>query len=207
MFSDFPTALTRASSSSRIGPSRSPGGQRCARPESLWPAVSRSSCTRCCETGPSSCQLRPSNPRDRRPNPAPRGATPTGGSRRRRGFCCRGQPLADCDFNLAALHPAYPIKCRTSTQRTQAPESVDIWKRFPLDPLENTIDVKPPNRSASKARIPCGMYGPPSRLLNWVAKGSARSARAITNRTSSPPRPDRRTPLKRRKRVRCGIGA
>ena len=26
-----------------------------------------------------------------------------------------GQPLADCDFNLAALHPAYPIKCRTST--------------------------------------------------------------------------------------------
>jgi hypothetical protein len=31
-----------------------------------------------------------------------------------------GQPLADCGFNLAALHPAYPIKCRTSTQRTQA---------------------------------------------------------------------------------------
>ena len=31
-------------------------------------------------------------------------------------------PTADCDFNLAALHPAYPIKCRTSTQRTQAPK-------------------------------------------------------------------------------------
>jgi hypothetical protein len=27
----------------------------CARPESLWPAVSRSSCTRCCETGPNLC--------------------------------------------------------------------------------------------------------------------------------------------------------
>jgi len=39
--------------------------------------------------------------------------------------------LADCDFNLAALHPADPIKCRTSTQRTQAPESVDIRKRLP----------------------------------------------------------------------------
>ena len=55
----------------------------------------------------------------------PRGATPKGGSRRRRGLCSRGQPLADCDFNRAALHPAYPIKCRTSTQRTQASQGVD----------------------------------------------------------------------------------
>jgi hypothetical protein len=45
----------------------------------------------------------------------------------------------DCDFNLAALHPAYPIKCRTSTQRTQAPESVDTGRAFRLDPLENNI--------------------------------------------------------------------
>ena len=58
-------------------------------------------------------------------NQLPRGATPEGGSRRRRGFCCIGQPLADCDFNLAALHPAYPIKRRTSAERTQAPESVE----------------------------------------------------------------------------------
>jgi hypothetical protein len=29
----------------------------------------------------------------------------------------RVRPLADCDFNLAALHPAYPIKCRTSLRR------------------------------------------------------------------------------------------
>ena len=43
----------------------------------------------------------------------------------------RGQPMADCDFNRAALHPAYPIKCRTSTQRTQAPESVDTAKSLP----------------------------------------------------------------------------
>jgi NAD(P)-dependent dehydrogenase (short-subunit alcohol dehydrogenase family) len=51
----------------------------------------------------------------------------------------QGQPLADCDFNLAALHPAYPIKCRTSTQRTQAPESVATGRASPLDPLENSI--------------------------------------------------------------------
>ena len=31
-------------------------------------------------------------------------------------FVARGQPMTDCDFNRAALHPANPIKCRTSTQ-------------------------------------------------------------------------------------------
>jgi hypothetical protein len=51
----------------------------------------------------------------------------------------QGQPLADCDFNLAALHPTYPIKCRTSTQRTQAPESVDTRRASALDPLVNGI--------------------------------------------------------------------
>ena len=51
----------------------------------------------------------------------------------------QGPKLADCDFNLAALHPAYPIKCRTSTQRTQAPESVDTRRASALDPLENNI--------------------------------------------------------------------
>ena len=39
---------------------------------SLWLAASRSSCTRCCETGPSSHRPRPGKPRDRRPNPAPK---------------------------------------------------------------------------------------------------------------------------------------
>ena len=43
--------------------------------------------------------------------------------------------MADCDFNQAALHPAYPIKCRTSTQRTQAPASVDTRRASALDPL------------------------------------------------------------------------
>jgi hypothetical protein len=42
-----------------------------------------------------------------------------------------GQPLADCGSNPAAPHPAYPIKCRTSAQRTQAPESVDTRKSLP----------------------------------------------------------------------------
>ena len=51
----------------------------------------------------------------------------------------RSQPSADCDFNQAALHPAHPIKCRTSTQRTQAPESVDTRRASALDPLENNI--------------------------------------------------------------------
>ena len=38
--------------------------------------------------------------------------------------------------NKSRPHPAYPIKCRTSTQRTQAPESVEIPKKLPpLNPL------------------------------------------------------------------------
>jgi hypothetical protein len=49
---------------------------------------------------------------------------------------------ADGDFNQATPHPADPIKCRTSTQRTQAPESVDTGRASRLDPLENSIDVK-----------------------------------------------------------------
>jgi hypothetical protein len=57
-------------------------------------------------------------------------------------FVARGQPVTDCDFNRAALHPAYPIKCRMSTQRTQAPESVDTRRASALDPLENNIEVK-----------------------------------------------------------------
>ena len=86
------SSATRASSNSRTGPSRSPGDQRCVRRASLSLAASRSSCTRCCETG---------------------------------------QPMADCDFNQAALHPAYPIKRRTSAQRTQASQGVETRRKLP----------------------------------------------------------------------------
>jgi hypothetical protein len=99
---------------------------------SLWRAGSQSSCTRCCETGPSSHRRSPAQihetggriqlQEERRPR---EGADDGADS------VARSQPTADCDFNLAALHPTYPIKCRTSTQRTQAPESVDIRKSFP----------------------------------------------------------------------------
>ena len=55
----------------------------------------------------------------------PRGATPREGANDGANSVARSQPMADCDFNRAALHPTYPIKCRTSTQRTQASQSVD----------------------------------------------------------------------------------
>ena len=42
-----------------------------------------------------------------------------------------GQPLPDRDFNLAALHPAHPIKCHPSAERH--PQSVDTQKS--LSPL------------------------------------------------------------------------
>ena len=81
----------------------------------LWRAVSQSSCTPCCETGRSSHQPKPpqstrqeaasSSRKERRPREgADDGAD-----------LLQSQPLADCAFTLAALHPADPIKCRTST--------------------------------------------------------------------------------------------
>ena len=62
-------------------------------------------------------------PRDRIMNPAPKRSDALGReqSRQRRNFQHAGQPMADCGFQTKlALHPAYPIKCRTSTQRKQA---------------------------------------------------------------------------------------
>ena len=60
-------------------------------------------------------------------------------------FVARGHPMTDCDFSRAALRPAYPIKRRTSTQRTQAPESVDTRRASALD------DVDGPTVGASSA--------------------------------------------------------
>jgi hypothetical protein len=50
-----------------------------------------------------------------------------------------GQPLADCDFNLAALHPAYPIKRRTSAEKHRHPKASNPEETPALDPLENNI--------------------------------------------------------------------
>ena len=70
-----------------------------------------------------------------------------------------GQPLADCDFNLAALHPAYPIKRRTSAERTQASPVRRHPEESPaLDPLENSIRPNSPPppafRFAKESAIP-----------------------------------------------------
>ena len=66
-----------------------------------------------------------------------------------------GQPLADCDFNLAALHPAYPIKRRTSAERTQASPVRRHPEESPaLDPLENSIR----RLRSSAARGPIGSH-------------------------------------------------
>ena len=52
---------TRASSSSRTGPLRSPGDQACARRASLWRVASPSSCTPCCGTERRSSRRRPAD--------------------------------------------------------------------------------------------------------------------------------------------------
>ena len=113
-------------------PSRSPSDQRCARRGLLWLAASQSSCTRCCETGPSSRRpMPPQSTRQEAESSSQEERRPSEGADDGADFVA-GQPLADCDFNRAALHPAYPIKRRTSAQRTQAPESVDTRRSFRL---------------------------------------------------------------------------
>jgi hypothetical protein len=71
--------------------------------------------------------------RDRRPKPAPKRSDALGRERQMAPIVLLRLFRADGDFNQATPHPAYPIKCRTSTQRTQAPESVDTRKS--LSPL------------------------------------------------------------------------
>jgi hypothetical protein len=44
-----------------------------------------------------------------------------------------GQPLADCDFNLAALHPADPSSAERARRERRHPQSVDTQKG--LSPL------------------------------------------------------------------------
>ena len=44
---------------------------------------------------------------------------------------------ADCGFNLAAPHPAYPIKRRPSAQRTQASEGVETQKSLRHSALDD----------------------------------------------------------------------
>jgi hypothetical protein len=64
-------------------------------------------------------------------------------------FVARGQLSPDCGFNLAALHPAYPIKRLPSAQRTQASQGVENRKSSARDPLENTIDFNRTSRTAT----------------------------------------------------------
>ena len=169
--------LTRykGSSNSRTGLSRSPSGQRCAKRESLWRAASGSSCMRCCETRQSSYWPKPAVTRQEAESSSQEERRPREGADDGADFVARGQPMTDCDFNRAALHPAYPIKCRTSTQRTQAPESVDTRKASALDPLENSIRrfKTPPQMSQTRKSRSCP-YG--------MANGSNRPYRKFAAR-------------------------
>jgi transposase len=53
----------------------------------------------------------------------PQGATPEGGADDGADFVARGQSPADCVFNLAALHPAYPIKRQRARRERRHPKT------------------------------------------------------------------------------------
>ena len=59
-------------------------------------------------------------------------------------------PSTDCDFNQATPHPADPIKCHISTQRTQAPDDValeiellSVTSAANSTPVDHLVDIKP----------------------------------------------------------------
>jgi transposase len=79
--------MLTASSSSRTGPSRLQSAQQCARRALPWLVGLRSSCTRCSATGRSSSSIKRNQETGSRIQ-LPHGATPEGGSKRRRRFCC-----------------------------------------------------------------------------------------------------------------------
>jgi hypothetical protein len=78
--------------------------------QSLRRAASPSSCTQCCGTKPSSRRLRPSIHQTGDRVELLQGATFWEGADDGADCVACGQPTTDCDFNQAALRPAYPIK-------------------------------------------------------------------------------------------------
>jgi hypothetical protein len=121
-------------------PSRSPGDRRCARPASLWRVASQSSCMRCCGTKLSSRRLKTSIHQTGDRIELPRGATPEGGSRRRRGLRCMRSIAGRLRFQPSRPAPSLPHQVpnehaeNTGTRKRRPPEEPPV-----LDPLENTI--------------------------------------------------------------------
>ena len=111
----------------------------CARRGSLWRVVSRSSCTPCCGTERSSSRRRPSNRRDRRPHRAPARSDARGREQTTARILSHAANQADCVFNLAALHPAYPIKRQRARREHRHPKASKTGRASALDPLENKI--------------------------------------------------------------------
>ena len=95
----------RSRPDSKTGPSRSPGGQRCARRGLLWLAASRSSCMRCCEMGRSSHRPKPA-PRDRRPKPAPKWSDALGRERQMAPIVLHGPTAGRLRFQPSHTAPS-----------------------------------------------------------------------------------------------------
>jgi hypothetical protein len=102
-------------------------------------------------------------------------------------------------FQLAALHPADPIKRRTSTQRTQASQRVDIRKRFACRALADRPCQCRALRRRAFARSARTTAPRSSRAVmgaspahRQAAYGSSTSSLSPTRRSSVRPRSHRR---------------
>jgi hypothetical protein len=115
-----------------------------------------------CETGRSSHRPKPRTTRQEAESSSQEERRPREGADDGADSVARGRLLlANCDFNLAVLHPAYPIKCRTSAQRTQASQRIDTPEEpLALDPLENGIrhlrNVREHHKAAARISLAVG---------------------------------------------------
>jgi hypothetical protein len=113
---------------------RSPSDQRCAKRESLWPDVSRSSCARCCETEPSSSSPKPRKPRDSRPNPAPKRSDAQEKEQTTAWIVEQGPTVGRLRFQPSRASPSLPHQVSN-----EHAENAGTRRASAIDPLENTI--------------------------------------------------------------------
>ena len=102
----------------------------------------------------------PRNPRDRRPNPAQRGAPPERRSRRRRGFC-RMRPTT----GLPRFQPSCPAPSLPHLVPNEHAENAGTRKRrnpeeaSALDPVENSIRRLQPSGERKHRSFADGLMG------------------------------------------------
>ncbi len=171
---------------------------------------------RCCGTKPSSCQLKPSTHQTGDRIELPQGATPEGGSRRRRVLRCMRSIAGRLRFQPSRPAPSLPHQVpnehaeNAGTRKRRHPEEGPA-----LDPLENAIRrIRDVASNVSNAQIPVisprlgGRANRPEKRRRWkppIMGAEFGSGVSLSWGLSAPPA--RSTTSAIRSSQRCGCGS